>query len=121
MEMSGEGLVARDELARALDTRLSSEGASQGAVSVGLSFRAGDGDYCRTFVLEPPRSVAGLACRDATGWRVTAIGEAAAPGGELRLASSALPPAVLAEVDARLDGEALDTAGERDARDAGWR
>lgn len=121
LEMSGDGLVARAELAQALDTRLTSEGAGQGPVSVGLSFRARDGHYCRTFVLAPPRSVAGLACRADDGWRVTALGEASPAGGQLRLASSPLPPAILAEVDARLDGDPLDAAGERDAREAGWR
>ncbi len=121
LEMSGDGLVARAELAQTLDTRLTSEGDGPGPVSVGLSFRARDGNYCRTFVLAPPRSVAGLACREGDGWRVTALGEATPAGGELRLASSPLPPAVLSEVDARLDGDPLDAAGERDAREAGWR
>ncbi|MBW3550009.1 MAG: hypothetical protein KY442_04050, partial [Proteobacteria bacterium] len=117
----GELYVAGAELARALDSRLSSAGPAAGPVAVGLSFRAQDGDYCRTFVLERPQAVAGLACRQADGWRVTALGEATAVGGELRLASTALPPAILAEVDARLEGEPLDGAGERAARDAGWR
>lgn len=121
LEMSGDGLVARAELAQTLDTRLASEGAGTGSVSVGLSFRARDGHYCRTFVLEPPRSVAGLACRDGDGWQVTALSESTPAGGELRLASSPLPPAVLAEVDARLDSDPLDAAGERAAREAGWR
>lgn len=121
LEMSSEGMVAGAELARALDSRLSSAGPAAGPVAVGLSFRAQDGDYCRTFVLERPQAVAGLACRQADGWRVTALGEATAVGGELRLASTALPPAILAEVDARLEGEPLDGAGERAARDAGWR
>lgn len=121
LEMSGEGLVARAELAQALDTQLASEGAGQGLVSVGLSFRARDGHYCRTFTVAPPRAVAGLACREADGWRVTALGESTPAGGQLRLASSPLPPAILAEVDARLEGEVLDAASERDAREAGWR
>lgn len=121
LEMSGDGLVARAGLAHALDNRLASEGAGPGPVSVGLSFRARDGHYCRTFVLAPPRAVAGLACREGDGWRVSALGEARPAGGELRLASAPLPPAVLSEVDARLQGDPLDAAGERDAREAGWR
>ena len=121
LEMSGEGLVARAELAQALDTRLSSEGAGEGLVSVGLSFQDRGGHYCRTFTVAPPRSVAGLAGREDDGWRVTALGESTPAGGQLRLASSPLPPAILAEVDARLEGEVLDEAGERAAREAGWR
>lgn len=121
LEMSGDGLVARAELAQALDNQLASEGAGPGPVSVGLSFRARDGHYCRTFVLAPPRAVAGLACRADDGWRVSALGEAPPSGGELRLASSPLPPAILSEVDARLRGDPLDAAGERHAREAGWR
>ena len=50
-----------------------------------------------------------------------ALGEAVPQAGEYRQASSALPPAVLAEIDARLQGEPLDAAAERKARDAGWR
>lgn len=121
LEMSGDGLVARAGLANALDNRLASEGAGQGPVSIGLSFRARDGHYCRTFVLAPPRSVAGLACREDDGWRVSALGEARPAGGELQLASPPLPPAVLSEVDARLRGDPLDAAGERAAREADWR
>lgn len=121
LEISGEGLVARAGLARALDTRLSSEGDGDGPVSVGLSFRARDGDYCRTFSMAPPRAVAGLACRDGDQWRITALSESTPADGELRLASSPLPPAILAEVDARLEGEVLDASGERAARQAGWR
>lgn len=120
LDTAGGTLLAGGELARTLDTRLASEGAA-GPVSVGLSFRAGDGRYCRTFALAPPHSLAGLACREGDGWRVSALGEAASAGGQLRLAASALPPAVLAEVDARLDGEPLDADGERIARAARWR
>lgn len=121
LDTSGGTLLAGGELARTLDTRLAAEGQAPGPVSVGLSFRAGDGRYCRTFALAPPHSMAGLACRQADGWRVSALGEATSAAGQLRLASTALPPAVLAEVDARLDGEPLDADGERAARDAGWR
>lgn len=123
LRMSDRGLVASGELAKALDSRLSAEaeGAGQSLVKVGLSFREQDGRYCRTFVLDRPQAVAGLACRDAGQWHVPALGEATPAGGELRLASTPLPPAVLAEVDARLDGEPLDASGEREARDAGWK
>lgn len=121
LDTSGGALLANGELANTLDTHLAAEGPGEGAVAVGLSFRASDGRYCRTFILAPPHAMAGLACRDAAGWHVSALGEATRDGGELRLASTALPPAVLAEVDARLENDPLDADAERAARDAGWR
>lgn len=121
LDASGGALLASGELARTLDNRLAAEDTDEGEVAVGLSFRASDGRYCRTFILAPPYSMAGLACRDASGWQVSALGEAKPYGGELRLASTALPPAVLAEVDARLEDDPLDADAERAARDAGWR
>jgi len=39
----------------------------------------------------------------------------------MRQAGSTLPPAVLADIDARIDGQALDADGERKARAHGWR
>jgi hypothetical protein len=48
--------------------------------------------------------------------------ETQAPSNEeMRTASTALPPALLEQVDARMEGEPLDAKGERAARDAGWR
>lgn len=113
-------LLARGELAQALDTRLSGDAAD--GVAVGLSFRASDGGYCRSFVLQRPQPLAGLACRHEEGWRVPVLSEAEpAAGSELRLASTPLPSAVLGEIDARIAGEPLDAAAERAARAAGWR
>lgn len=120
LDATGSSLIAGGDLAQALQSRLASDGANAGPVSVGLSFRASDGSFCRTFVLARPHSMAGLACRDAGQWHISALSEAAPEGGQLRLASSSLPPAILAEVDARLDGESLDAEGERAARRAGW-
>jgi hypothetical protein len=124
LQLAGGNLVAGAGLADALDHQLAAEGGGR-PVAVGLSFRSRAGNYCRSFVLAGqsfgPQSLAGLACHDAGSWRVVALGEATPRGGELRQASSSLPPAVLAEVDARLQGEPLDAASERQARDASWR
>lgn len=114
------GFVARNALAHALDEQLSGAGAGQ--VQVGLSFRAVDGRYCRVFRLHEPRDLAGLACRSADAWRVTTLAEGIAePGGQMRQASTSLPAAVLADIDARIQGESLDAGAERDARARGWR
>lgn len=118
LELSEGGLVAAEDLGRALDRQLAAE--REGDIALGLSFRSSAGDYCRSFTLET-QSLAGLACGSAGAWRVVALGEAAPAGPGLRQASSALPPSVLAEVDARLEGETLGREAERRARDAGWR
>ncbi len=109
------GLVARGALATALNTQLASDQA--GAVRIGLSFRAQDGRYCRTFDLTEG-ATAGLACRDADGWNVT-MTAAGAGGGEVRMAGAA--PEILAAVEALIDGEPLDESGETAARNEDWR
>lgn len=109
------GLVARGALATALETQLASDEA--GAVRIGLSFRARDGRYCRTFDLTEG-ATAGLACREADAWNVT-MTAAGAGGGEVRMAGAS--PEILAAVDAMIAGEPLDASGEAAARDADWR
>ena len=114
--------VARGALAQALDQQLASDPAPAGEIAVGLSFRIDGGGYCRSFVLGRPQAQAGLACRQNGDWRLTVLSEIEAPAsGELRLAATALPAAVLAEIDRRLLDDPLDAQAERAARDAGWR
>lgn len=117
-----EAMLAQGALDAGLDEALASERPAQARVAVGLSFRARGGEYCRTFTVADARPLAGLACRSGEHWRVTTLTQAApAPTGEMRTAASALPASVLADVDARIDGEPLDAAGERAARAARWR
>nr|MEA2799621.1 hypothetical protein [Phenylobacterium sp.] len=114
----GGQLVARGGLEKALTTQLASEG---GAVKVGLSFKAKDGRYCRTFQSAADR-VAGLACRHDGRWVAqTTTAWAPQAAADYRTAASAVPPAVLAAVDATSSGEVLDAAAERAARDRGWK
>jgi anti-sigma-K factor RskA len=115
--MEDDVLVARGGLAEALSTRLAAE---PGVVRVGLTFRAADGRYCRTFQSEMDR-LAGLACREDGRWEAvttTAFHPAADPA--YRTAGSETPPAVLAAVDDLIDGAPFDAAAERAARDKGW-
>ncbi len=112
---TSDGLAARGALAAALDGQLAADQGS--AVRIGLSFRGRDGGYCRTFDLTR-RNVSGLACRDEGDWRID-VTAAHATGGEVRMAGAA--PEVMAAVDTRIAGEALDAAAEARARDAGWR
>lgn len=120
VRMQGGALVAGTDLARALDQQLAADVRPGDALAVGLSFRDGEGRYCRTFTADGTQPLGGLACRDHDQWRVVALGQAERQQGEFRQAASALPSSVLLEVEARQQ-EMLDTAGERAARDAGWR
>ena len=110
--------VATGAIAQALGQQLAGD-APSGAVAVQLSFVDRGGQFCRTF---SSARVAGLACRGNAGrWAVQELASLpATTAGGMRQAASSLPPAVLAAVDARLQGEALNAAQERAARDAGW-
>jgi hypothetical protein len=122
-------LLARGELARVLTDQLAA--AASGPVTVGLSFRDRGGNYCRTFAVHQTRSLAGLACRQGADWQVLATTSVdAAPGAgtppgasppAYRPAASPLPPALLAAVNERISGEALDAQAEAAARAARWR
>lgn len=112
-----DGIVATGELSVALTDRI---GAAENAkVQIGLSFRTASGEYCRTFAAG---SAAGLACREANEWQVRALSEspAAPQRGEYRMASTDLPPAILAAVEQNMAGEALDHEQEQAARARGW-
>ncbi len=113
---NGNQVVAHGELASALDRQVG--GNAEGAVKVGVSFAARDGAYCRGFVMG---TSAGLACREGGQWRIPVLAEAEkeAAGG-YRQAGSALPPAVLDAIDARIADKPLDAAGEEAARARGW-
>jgi len=113
-------LVARGPLAEALDRQLASAQPNDAAIRIGVSFARSDGTLCRTFAGE---TLSGLACREASDWRMIAIATAAAaaaPRGDFRQARSEAP-IVLQIAQDMMVGEPLDVAGERRARDAGWR
>jgi len=111
-------LVARGELAQALDQRLAAEG---GAVRVGISFRSNDGRYCRTFQSTADK-LAGVACREPQGWTARALAAwSPQPQGAYRTAGSETPAPVLAAVDDLIAGAPLDAAAERAARDGHWK
>lgn len=115
------GQIADATLTRVLDQRLAGQGADGDGRSVGLTFRDGDGRWCRTFSAAGD-GVAGLACREEGGWAVRALAPftAAAPDA-IRTASADIPAPVLAAVDAAQAGDILDAAAEARARDAGWK
>jgi hypothetical protein len=113
-------LVPRGELKRRLDRGLASERAPASGVALGLSFRSVDGRVCRSFIA-PEARVAGLACREASGWTLPVVSrlESGAAGDAAQ--ADAMPAEVLAAIGSRLQGDAFDAAQERQARDGGWR
>ena len=118
IQPTGTSLQANGELAQALNSKLSGE--KLGRVSLGLSFVAKGGAYCRSFTADDR---AGLACRDGEGWQLRQLVPApkTADSAEYRTAASTLPPALLAAVDELREGEVLDAKQEASARDKGWR
>lgn len=114
----GGTLVARGGLAEALETALAA--APGRGVRVGLTFRDRAGRWCRSFD-GLDGAWQGVACREGDVWRIDVLVHAPAVAGEVRQAGASMSPEVLAAVDARIDGEALDAASERERVDAGWR
>lgn len=114
-----EALVAGGVLAQALETQLASQQRGEEPVLIGLTFKASDGNFCRSFVLRASRTT-GLACRDGREWQVTATDSSAPAQGDLRQAGSSLTPAILRAIEARGDGVALDVEAEQSAQAAGW-
>jgi hypothetical protein len=120
---SGGGLVAKAALAEALSTQLSDDRSPARVAIARLSFRSKSGDYCRTFSLTGTDAGSGLACREGNDWKIKALTEsprAATNSGNFRTAASEESPAIRAAVEASIDGEPLDHAGEIAARQAGW-
>jgi hypothetical protein len=116
---SNGALVARGALAQALDQQLASRQARDGAVVIGLSFKAKGDSYCRTFTLRAS-STAGLACRVGTEWQIPVTTFTELPSGEMQQVTTAIPPAVMQAVETRIAGDTLDVQGEEAARAAGW-
>lgn len=115
-----DGVVAEAALVRVLDTGLAADGPDGDGRAVGLTFRDGQQRWCRTFD-HAGAGMAGLACRDGDAWRIEALARSGPAGGEIRMASSETPAAILAAVDAAMAEPALDPTQEQAAREAGWR
>lgn len=110
-------MIARGDLAEALDVRLAADGARDGP-RIGLSFATADGRYCRTF---DTTALSGLACRGSRGWQVIAATAPAGGQGRQFRQASAGSPLVLQAVQEVISGEPLDAESERRARERGWR
>jgi len=108
-----DALALAPGLAHRLDTQLSGE---PGPVRVALTFRARDGAYCRSFTAT---HLDGVACRTSTGWSLRYAAPGTASGGAY--AQAGTDPALAGAIAAMIAGEPLDAAGERSARQRGWR
>jgi hypothetical protein len=120
---SGGKLVAKAALAEALSTQLSDGSSSARTAIAHLSFLNKSGEYCRTFSLTGTDASSGLACREGNDWRIKALAESprvATNSNNFRTAASEDSPVIRAAVEASIDGEPLDHAGEIAARQAGW-
>ena len=124
MRSADGALVARGKLANALSNQLGAEQSRSSAVQIGLSFLAKSGDYCRAFSLSGAVSPSGLACRRGGEWRVQVLTQAPdGPAGdaEYRTAGSAMSGTIVENVERQIAGEPLDQAGEKAARQRGWK
>ena len=122
MRSAGGALVARGQLAQALSNQLAAEQSRNLPVQIGVSFRAKSGDYCRTFAFSGAVSPSGLACRHGGEWQVQALTQEPGAAGDsgYRTAGSAMSGTILRSVEGQIDGEPLDQAGERAARQRSW-
>ena len=116
--------TATGRLAQVLSTRLASESEGDGAVRLGVSFRAKSGEFCRSFTLPAPEGLSGLACRQRGAWRVLSLEQR--PGlssatHDYRMAGSGAARASIAAIEELIDGEPLDAKGEKAALEQGWR
>lgn len=116
-------LVARGGLEQALTSQLASSQPDSSPVLVGISFRDKAGDYCRTFVMRAGETLAGFACHENGVWQMEVLAQGAAaatsPSG-YRMASTDLPETIFKALEARIDGEPLDSEQEAAAERANW-
>ena len=111
-------MMARGDLAEALETQLASAQPQSAATRMGVTFARHDGRPCRTF---DSQAAAGIACRTGTGWQVmmTAAGSGAQRTDYRQAGSENL--LVQQTAQEMMAGEPYDDAAERRARDSGWR
>lgn len=114
-------LVARGELARALNTQLAANQAADVPVAIGVTFKSSDGAWCRSFLVRES-ATAGLACHADGAWRIPVTTGVAIQSGDVRQAATqSMPPAILDAIESRRAEDAVGANDELAARDAGWK
>jgi hypothetical protein len=119
------GLTAKGVLARALTEDLASRPNEKSPVRIGVSYQAKSGDVCRTFAMTDERSLAGVACHEKEAsrdsWRIRMLVPIdPASGANYRTAASAIPLAVLDQVNREIQGEPFDADQEAQLAARGW-
>jgi len=111
-------MLARGDLAQALDSKLAANGYNGEGPRIGISFRDRAGRDCRTFT---SGSQAGLACHQQGEWLVTTlVAQSPESGGAYRMAGSEMPNAVRRAVEDSIQGAPFDAIAEAQARANGW-
>ena len=108
-------MLARGELADALETRLASAQPPVAQTRIGISFEDDQGRFCRTF--EAP-ALGGIACRSESGWALVMAAAAARATTEYRQAGASL---VMEQAQAMMADAPLDAEAERRALERGWK
>jgi hypothetical protein len=109
---------AEGQIAAALDSQLVETQSPQAPVRILLSFRDGEGRFCRGF---SSAVQSGVACHDERGWKLGKVtGGQKARESEYRQAGSAEAD-VHSAIQDIAKGPALDAEGERNAMLRGWR
>lgn len=110
-------LVARGELADALDSQLASAQSGK-ALRMLATFRNADGTLCRAF---SGATASGIACHGANGWQLRhVLPGTPADSAQYRQAGSA-DADLMAIAQQMASGDPLDAAQEAQARKSGWR
>lgn len=114
--ISGGGMVARGELAKALDTQLASAQQTGAETRIGVTFRSKDGGICRTF---DGAAMSGLACRGGGRWRLEQVLPGTSAGSHYRQASAG-DPRLAASVQELIAGTPFDAQAEKAALGKDW-
>jgi hypothetical protein len=115
LEPERDPLRASGDLASALETQLASAQPPNAPVRIGLTFKARDGAWCRTF---EQKSLDGIACRDGGAWRLRQVVAGPAQVTEYRQAGSS---AILAAAQDMAADAPLDAVGERAVVVSEWK
>lgn len=107
-------LLAKGDLAGALETQLASAQSLDDKTRIGLTFADRGGRVCRTF--EGP-DLSGLACRAGGDWQVVLASASERKDSQFRQAGASV---VLESAQEMMAGPPLDSRAEREAMEAGW-